>query len=345
MPKRRNKYVKIRLWNCFKAAILGTIFASISILEDSGKIHYEYPVVGFISGFLTGVFELFIYRERLRNMNFFLGLLIKSSSYTAAIYLIIVTVLSLAGIVTEFESIKLELELFVSKEIILLILQSFKVSILIVFLLQLDVLLGDGAFRRYVSGKYHQPKSQKMVFMFLDMKGSTSKTEKLGDKKYYELVDDFFHDISRPIIENEAEIYKYVGDEVIIMWPLDKAIENNNCINFFTYIKKKIKKRSSYYLQKYGTLPEFKAGVHSGDVVSALIGDIRKEIVYSGDVLNTASRLEKLCNMLEVDILISESLIHELDLPSEIEIISQGEMKITGKSQEMEIFTIKDHSL
>lgn len=337
------KYTTNRIKNCLKAGILGLVLTSISLVEDISQAHWEYPFVGFISGFFTGVFELFIYRERLRNLNFIVGLLLKSISYTITVYVAIVIVLGAFSALTGNRDIELELQRFIDKDFFLLLWQAFKGSIIIVFLLQLDVLLGDGAFRRYMSGKFHKPRKQNMVFMFLDMKGSTKMAETLGDEKYYSLVDDFFHDISRPIIESEAEIYKYVGDEVIIMWPLDKGLKDPNCIDLFFYIKRKIRRRKAYYIEKYGMIPEFKAGLHSGPVVSAIIGDIRKEIVYSGDVLNTASRLQESCNEMNVDILISDTLKTSLPWIGKYNAVSKGEILFKGKIQEMEIFTVTEN--
>lgn len=337
------KYTTNRLKNCLKAGLLGLVLTSISLVEDISQAHWEYPFVGFISGFFTGLFELFIYREKLRNLNFFLVLLLKASSYTVVVYAVIVMVLGTVSALTGYEGIQNELQRFVDKDFFLLLWQAFKGSIIIVFLLQLDVLLGDGAFRRYVSGKFHKPKTQNMVFMFLDMRGSTKMAETLGDEKYYSLVDDFFHDISRPIIESEAEIYKYVGDEVIIMWQLDKALKDPTCLDLFFYIKRKIRRRKEYYLEKYGMIPEFKAGLHSGPVVSAIIGDIRKEIVYSGDVLNTASRLQESCNEMQTDILISETLKEQLKWTGKYVPVSKGRVLLKGKVQEMDIYSVTEN--
>jgi len=337
------KYTRDRLKNCIKAGILGLILTSISLIEDISQAHWEYPFIGFLSGFFTGLFELFIYREKLRNLNFILGLLLKATSYTITVYVTIVVVLGAVAAITCDMNIKEELLRFTDKDFFLLLWQAFKGSIIIVFLLQLDVLLGDGAFRRYMSGKFHKPRKQQMVFMFLDMKGSTKVAETLGDEKYYSLVDDFFHDISRPIIESEAEIYKYVGDEVIIMWPLEKALKEPTCLDLFFYIKKKIKRRRDYYNGKYGMLPEFKAGLHCGPVVSAIIGDIRKEIVYSGDVLNTASRLQESCNEMGTDILISDTLKSSLKWTGRYVPESKGKVLLKGKVQETEIFSVTEN--
>jgi len=63
------------------------------------------------------------------------------------------------------------------------------------------------------------------------------------------------------------------------------------------------------YLDLYGVYPEFKAGLHAGKVVVTWIGDIKKEIVYHGDVLNTTSRLEAECNRYNQTLLVSEFIL------------------------------------
>lgn len=337
-----SKYTRRRIANCFKAGIIGGLLSLLSIIEH-GQFHLRYPVVGFIAGFFTGVFELFIYRKSLRNINFFLQLIIRSTTYTITVYFTIILFLTLYLEITGSVNARDLIERFMDKELINVLIQAFKGSVLIVFLFQLDDLLGDGTFRRYMSGRYHRPRKQEMVFMFLDIKSSTKLAEELGDEKYYSLIDDFFHDISRPIIECDAEIYKYVGDEVIIMWPMDKAVQSPNCVDLFFMIKQKLRRKKEYYISKYGVVPVFKAGMHGGMVVSALIGDMRKEIVYSGDVLNTSSRLEELCNDYNAELLISDAVYHKLKWTGRYDARSLGVLQLKGKLKPVEVFAIDEH--
>ncbi|MBE2245749.1 MAG: adenylate/guanylate cyclase domain-containing protein [Candidatus Competibacteraceae bacterium] len=336
------KYTKLRLGNCIKAGFLGAILTIFSILEE-GDFKIQYPIVGFISGFFTGVFELFVYRERLRKLPFIIGLFIKSTSYTITVYALILLALSLTYKITGNTSAGNILDNFMKKESIMLALQAFKGSVFIVFLFQLDTLLGDGAFRRYVFGKYHIPRKQDMVFMFLDIKSSTKLAEMLGDENYYSLIDDFFHDISEPIIDSDAEIYKYVGDEVIICWPIEKGLAPPTAVDLFFNIKQKIRKRKDHYIARYGVIPEFKAGIHEGSVISALIGDIRKEIVYNGDVLNTTARLQEICNEQQAELLISDSLYHKLKWTGRYTAQSLGVVQLKGKLKPIEVFSINEH--
>jgi adenylate cyclase len=336
------KYTRQRLKNCFKAGVLGALLTLFSLIQE-GNFKILYPIVGFISGFITGVFELFIYKERLRKINFFLGLFIKSVSYTFTVYILILIVLSLTYVITGSANAGDILNNFINKEFLVITFEVFKGSVLIVFLFQLDDLLGDGTFRKYITGKYHEPKKQDMIFMFLDVKSSTKMAETLGDDKYYKLLDDFFHDVSEPIIESDAEIYKYVGDEIIICWSLENGITSPNAIDLFFNIKHKIRKKKEVYLERYGIIPEFKAGIHDGSVITALIGDIRKEIVYNGDVLNTASRLQSLCNEHNAELIISDSLYQKIHWTGRYEVIGLGVIQLRGKNIPMQVYKISEH--
>ena len=49
-----------------------------------------------------------------------------------------------------------------------------------------------------------------------------------------------------------------------------------------------------FYLSHYQVVPEFKGGMDMGLVTVAEIGDIKRDIAYHGNVLNTASRRAEL---------------------------------------------------
>ena len=133
-----------------------------------------------------------------------------------------------------------------------------------VFLVQIDEKMGQGVMWQLFTGKYHRPKEQTRIFMFLDMKSSTTIAEKLGHAKFYDLLNHFFADMTEPILKNKGEIYQYIGDEVIISWSMKNGISNTRCVQCFFDIQKSILKNTATYKSKFGLVPEFKAGMHFG---------------------------------------------------------------------------------
>ena len=200
--------------------------------------------------------------------------------------------------------------------------------------------IGPGILINFFSGKYHTPTEEKRIFMFLDMKSSTTIAEKLGHIKYFDLLREYYSDMSEPIIEYSGEIYQYVGDEIIVSWKYDDGIKNNNCIKCFFALREDLGKRADWYRENFGLLPAFKAGFHFGKVTTGEIGVLKKEIIFTGDVLNATARIQELCNYYQVDLLISDDLLKNLNIGAEFQIRSLGKNELRGKKENMELFTL-----
>ena len=128
--------------------------------------------------------------------------------------------------------------------------------------------------------------------MFIDLKSSTTIAEKLGGKVHHQFFKEVFADITRPIMESEAEIYQYVGDEVVVSRAIDRLRNKGQIVHSFYRIADVIKFKRENYKERFGNQPEFKAGAHLGDVIAGEIGIIKRDITYSGDVLNTTVSIQ-----------------------------------------------------
>jgi class 3 adenylate cyclase len=190
-----------------------------------------------------------------------------------------------------------------------------------------------------ISKHKNEMKEVERVFMFLDIVSATTIAEKLGHLKYFELLKDFFDDLADPINTYHGEIYQYVGDEVVISWPLDKGIENGNCLSCFFGIADVIKSLEEKYLHKYQLVPGFKAGIHCGKVITGMVGSFKREVVYTGDVLNTTSRIEGQCNHYGVNLLFSDDLKEKITSLNGWEYKEIGRIKLRGKKADTRLYT------
>lgn len=204
-------------------------------------------------------------------------------------------------------------------------------------LLQVNGRVGQHGLENILQGRYHVPQAENRVFMFLDLHDSTTIAEKLGDEKYHSLLRDFFSDINDPIIDNHGEVYQYVGDEVIIAWKYKDGITANRCVNVFFDIQYTISMNSAKYLRKYGLIPEFSAALHSGKVVAGEVGGLKREVTYSGDVLNTASRILGKSKEIGARIVASASVLKDLNIKSNLIVRNIGPMKLKGKREEVNL--------
>jgi adenylate cyclase len=207
-------------------------------------------------------------------------------------------------------------------------------------MLQFNTKFGEGNMWNLIRGKYQTPREEQRIFMFVDINSSTTLAEKMGDKKYHQLLKNFFADITNPILDNKGEIYQYVGDEVVISWTYKNGITNNRCINCFFEMKKEIQKLSNKYLEEYEIVPGFKAGIHCGNVVAGEIGIIKRDITFSGDVMNTTSRIQGMCKEFGAEIIASDDMLNELKLDGTYTVQFLGSIKLRGKIKDVELSTL-----
>src|SRR5262247_3442084 len=215
------------------------------------------------------------------------------------------------------------------------------VSFLINFVRQLDRMLGPGTLLNLLLGRYHRPVAEERIFMFLDLNNSTPIAEALGPLRFNDFKNDFFHDLAEPVIETRGQIYQYVGDEAVVTWTVERGLRQGNCLRCVFLVSEQIHEQRDRYHTRYGIVPEFKAGLHGGPVVTAEIGDIKKDIVYSGDTVNTAARVEAQCRPLERQVLVSESLLRRCPLPAELEAEDMGERELRGKAGALRLFSVR----
>lgn len=212
------------------------------------------------------------------------------------------------------------------------------VDIFMFGLMQVSMYFGGDNLMKLLSAKFYTPKEEERIFMFLDLKSSTEHAERLGHIQYSKMIQDCFNDLGA-VVENESEIYQYVGDEVILTWESADVLRNQNCLKAFYTFKAQLEKRKNHYQKHYDCQPEFKAGVHAGMVTVTEVGKYKKEIAYHGDTINTAARIQEKCNEFNEELLISQGLKEKLQANG-FEFKAMGSIPLKGKSQEVMIHAV-----
>jgi adenylate cyclase len=340
------------------SVILFTAFTSIGAVLYAIANHgfNLFPVlaqflIGFFFGLITSLAEVFIFEEWLKRKHFSVALIIRSSFYIIVSAVIILLVVSsklgqeahlFAFDTNEHEDL---IDYATSIDFLELLGFSVVLSFFVNFVRQINRLLGQNVLFNYVRGKYQLPLEEELIFMFLDLKSSTTIAERLGHRKNHEFLNDFFHDMTDPILECKGKIYQYVGDEIVLTWHLKEGIKDLNCVNCFFDIQNKIYSLKDIYLKKYGVYPEFKAGLHVGMVITGEMGDIKKDIVYHGDTVNTSARIQAECNKYNKKVLASIDLVDKLELDGKYNTESMGNIRLRGKEKELELFSIEENNI
>ncbi len=303
--------------------------------------------IGFLGGSFISIFELYIFNPLNKRIGFIKKLIFKSIVYLIFFVLLIVLLIAFTGsIETKTSFIKYltgeEMQYFIFEEDFFLILQyTLFLTSAIIFTHQMSRKMGQKVLWNFVTGKYREPKEVERIFMFLDLNHSTVIADKLGDVQYNYLLNDVFFDLTSSILSTYGEIYRYVGDEIVITWKMNKGLKYANCFRTFFQSKYAIRSNREKYLTKYGFVPTFSAGYHCGKVIVGEIGDVKSQISYSGNVLYITSSIEKLCKKIDKEILVSEELIKRISLPEIYE------MKLAGAIDQdddisMDLYTISE---
>lgn len=289
-------------------------------------------LIGFFAGLLGGGTYIFLLRDRLRKFAFF------PAWGIVAVLLIPVVALFSAWMPTRFDH-----ALAVERLFTLHWLGHYLYWTLLMGGTMLMVRLNDqygGGGIGYLTGQYRRPRQEMRIFMFLDMRSSTSIAEQLGHQQYFKLINELYVEITDPILYSRGEIYQYIGDEISVSWPLRKGVRKQRCVRCFLDIRAKLQQRAAHYKANYGIEPVFKAGFHYGPVTTGEVGSVKRERIFSGDVVNTAARIQNTCNDHGVDNLLSDELLQVLRLPANYQVREIGSIELKGKKQPTRLWTI-----
>jgi adenylate cyclase len=213
-------------------------------------------------------------------------------------------------------------------------------TLLSIILLEVMEKYGPGLFWSMLSGEYHRPKIENRIFIFLDMNASTTIAEQLGHEKYFWLLRNFFSDITVSVLANGGEIYQYVGDEMVLSW-LNTPENKAHSLKFIRNAYYLLKRREKFYKRRYGIAPEFKVGVHAGEVTAGLIGIIKRDLIYCGDTTNTTSRICSMCSELDESYLLSEDFMNDFQPLQGYHIQEIGKMELKGKQELIKLYALK----
>ena len=194
---------------------------------------------------------------------------------------------------------------------------AFGLAFLSIFFLRIRILIGGRVLFNFFIGRYHKPTHDERVFMFLDIADSTRLSEQFGDVKIQALIGRFFFDIARPIAERGGETYRYIGDEVVVSWPMAKAVKDAQCVRCVFDVQDLLASRGEEYQRLFGVVPRFRVGMHGGPVTVGEVGDSRRAIVYFGETITRAVALQGACKRVGHDFLVSADLMEKLTVGEE----------------------------
>jgi class 3 adenylate cyclase len=222
-----------------------------------------------------------------------------------------------------------------------IIAMAFVLSVVFGAIFELTRLIGGRVLLNVILGRYRHPTREERVLMFLDLAGSTSVAEALGEVRMQELLTRFFFDIDEPIVAHGGEVHAYVGDGVIVTWPITAPGSGQRCLDCFFAVEDRIERSAASYRREFGSAPRFRAALHAGPVVISECGDSRRQIAYFGDTVNVTARLQEHCKEVGRTLLASADLLRRVRLSPDLRVVALGQAALRGRAAAVEIFAVE----
>jgi adenylate cyclase len=213
------------------------------------------------------------------------------------------------------------------------------VFILTQLFLEVNEKYGPGVFLDILLGRYINPRQEHRIVLFLDLKDSTPIAESLGTKVYFSFIRDFIFYVSSALVEYNGNIYQYVGDEIVASWKCNPR-NAQKCLSSLLEARRMLQLHSAEFRRKYGIVPEFRAGIHAGELTIGEIGVVKKDIAMSGDTMNTAARIRTASSELRQKFLVSQAFMDLLNL-KDWQTEAMGSISLKGKSDGVALYALK----
>lgn len=211
------------------------------------------------------------------------------------------------------------------------------VALLAVMVIRVIGFIGGMNIFYLLIGKYHRPVWERKVFMFLDIKGSTNIVDSLGPEKSKRLFGKFMFDMSEPITNNGGKIYRYMGDGFVATWNWETALKSDGVFQAVDDLYAMIEREREEYENRFGACPDFRIGIHGGEIITSEEGDVRRDIGFYGDTINIAARMEAKAKDVGMDCVVTSDVATAIgDMADRL--IEIGEESVRGIDRKVTIY-------
>ena len=336
MNARLERKLRVLAWICVAGVTAGIVFNMVQ-----GHTTPTGMVVGIsyglaLSGVLGGI-ELFVLEGPLgawfSGLSFTANLMVRSAIYAA-----ITVAIQLFQLGERIAGLPLEASgnAFWSG-----LIYSAVISVVINLARGITNIIGPRAFLNFIAGRYHSPVEESRFVLFVDIAGSTGLAERLGGIAIHRLLDRTFRLLTLSVVDYRGEVLNYVGDEVIVTWPEKSGAIDCRPLQCFVAMRDELSRASGQFEREFGAAPRIRGSLHFGPVIVGEIGDIKRAIVFNGDVMNTAARLEELSRNVDGGFLASRAAMDRFKSVPPFAVRDLGRLPIRGRADGIDVVGIE----
>jgi len=188
--------------------------------------------------------------------------------------------------------------------------------------------------------EFFEGKEEEITIFFSDIRGFTSLSEDIGSaQKLINFLNEYITPMSDIILEHKGTIDKFIGDSIMAYWnaPINvKAHSDKALCAAIEQIKALAELNNTFALQDK-PLIDIGIGLNTGLSIVGEIGSKgRSDYTCIGDSVNLASRVESLCKVYGVKIIITE--FTKVLLEGKYELRELDIVKVKGKAKPVVLY-------
>ncbi|HEV2835171.1 MAG TPA: adenylate/guanylate cyclase domain-containing protein [Pyrinomonadaceae bacterium] len=180
---------------------------------------------------------------------------------------------------------------------------------------------------------------REVCVMFLDIRDFTGFAEKRSPEEVVSYLESLFEFMIEIVNRHHGVINKFLGDGFMAVFGAPLS-EGGDCLNGVAAAREILTRVEEEVASGHVLPTTVGIGLHAGEAVTGSIGSsLRKEYTVIGDVVNLASRIEKLNKRFQSRLLISENVWQSLGEGS-TDAIPMGNVQVQGRESGIGIYQL-----
>jgi class 3 adenylate cyclase/hemoglobin-like flavoprotein len=173
-----------------------------------------------------------------------------------------------------------------------------------------------------------------VAVLFCDIRNFTNQTEKSLPYDVVYFLNGHFAAAAEVVLNNNGFIDKYIGDGILAVFGIrhePPAVACRNAVRAAIGMQDAARRLSPIFERDLNISLRLGIGVHFGTVILGRIGHPgKRQITVIGSTVNTASRIERMTKEFDAPILLSDSVVDQLE--GELRIESSRTIRLKGQS-------------
>jgi adenylate cyclase len=201
----------------------------------------------------------------------------------------------------------------------------------------LHAYLGRHAGEKVLDGQIRRGDGEEIraVLWFCDLRDSTRLADSMSRAEFLVILNEFFECVLQPVLDAGGEVLRFIGDAALAIFPVG-ADAGRACRTAVGAAREAMTRMQAANARRSRPL-HFGIGLHLGEVLYGNIGTpTRIEFTVIGAAANEAARIESLCKVLGVPLVLSHLVAEHV-----AGCRSLGAHRLRGVGASVELFTLE----